>query len=326
MSIIKNDIPILEFDTDLSAIVMPDHEHLNITLPAKAAFAFLGDAVDRYARAHGAVVAAHFVSATKNYPVYILPPSGTCPADIAKASVTKSDVAKEDIAKSGAAKADVAKADIAKAGAVKASAAKADIANAGVAKAGSEGVSALDVKCQPICLVQAPVGAPAAAQILDWLIAYGVREIISAGSCGVLTDMAENTFLVPYKALRDEGTSYHYLPPARFVKISKKARIAIEQTLGRHGLPYREVVTWSTDGFYRETKEKADYRKSEGCEVVEMECSALAACAQMRGAVFGELLFTADTLVDAENYDARNWGGDSVEYALELCIEAARNI
>lgn len=134
--------------------------------------------------------------------------------------------------------------------------------------------------------------------------------------------MEENVFLVPVRALRDEGTSYHYLPPSRIVEIPETARLAIENTLVSHGLHYCEVSTWSTDGFFRETKEKVEYRKSEGCSVVEMECSALAACAQMRGAVWGELLFTADTLADVDHYDERNWGGDSVEYALDLCIEA----
>ena len=49
-----------------------------------------------------------------------------------------------------------------------------------------------------------------------------------------MTDMEEDTFLVPYKALRDEGTSYHYLPPERFIEISEKARSAIEKTLTDH--------------------------------------------------------------------------------------------
>ena len=255
MSMIKSEIPILEYDTNPIAVIMPDHEKIDLKLPKKAVFAFLRDDVDRYAKEHHAVAAAHFVSATKEYPVYIL-----------------------------------------------------------------------EVGEQQICLMQAPVGAPAAAQILDWLIAYGVREIISGGSCGVLVDIPENTFFIPCKALRDEGTSYHYLPPERFVEVSEKARLAIEQTMKNHKLPYMEVVTWSTDGFFRETKEKVAYRKREGCTVVEMECSALAACAVMRGAIWGELLFAADTLAEAEHYDERNWGGDSAAYALELCIEAVTNI
>lgn len=69
-------------------------------------------------------------------------------------------------------------------------------------------------------------GPAAAAQLLDWLISYGVREIISAGSCGVLTPFDEGTFLVPCKALRDEGASYHYAPPSRYMEISEPARRA----------------------------------------------------------------------------------------------------
>ena len=174
-----------------------------------------------------------------------------------------------------------------------------------------------------ICFCQAPVGAAAAVQILDWLIGYGVTEIISTGSCGVLQDLPENTFLVPVKALRDEGTSYHYMKPSRFININTTALSAIEAALTEHGLPYTEVITWSTDGFFRETKAKAAYRKTEGCSVVEMECAALAACAQLRGAVWGELLFTADTLADSESYNERDWGIASYERALQLCFDAA---
>ncbi len=162
----------------------------------------------------------------------------------------------------------------------------------------------------------------AATQILDWLIGYGVREVISAGSCGALEKFPESTFLVPNKALRDEGTSYHYAPPSRFVEISEKARKAIEETILEHSMKYQEVITWSTDGFFRETKEKVAYRKSEGCAVVEMECSALAACADFRGATWGMILYTADSLADVDKYDERNWGGNAYEYALTLCLDA----
>lgn len=140
---------------------------------------------------------------------------------------------------------------------------------------------------EKVALCQAPVGAAAAAQLMDWLIGYGVREIVSAGTCGALEHMDEGTFLVPSKALRDEGASYHYAPPARFAEVSKRAREAIERALAQHGLEYREVLTWSTDGFYRETKDMVAYRREEGCAVVEMECAALACCAAFRGAEWG---------------------------------------
>ena len=67
------------------------------------------------------------------------------------------------------------------------------------------------------------------------------------------------------------------------------------------------VSTWSTDGFFRETKDKVEYRKKEGCAVVEMECSALSACAAFRKVVWGMILYTADSLADVEKYDERHW-------------------
>lgn len=251
MSIIKNDIPILEFDSDQRAVIDPAHENLELTLPEKCVFAFLGGYIDEYAQKHNAQKVTEFISATKHYPIYIVNHGG-----------------------------------------------------------------------EDITLCQAPVGAAPATQILDWLIVYGVRKIISAGSCGSLVSFPESTFLVPCKALRDEGTSYHYAPPSRFIEISETARAAIKTTILEHGMKYQEVITWSTDGFFRETKDKVAYRKSEGCSVVEMECSALAACCAFRGADWGMILYTADSLSDVEKYDMRSWGGNAYEYGLTLCLDS----
>lgn len=184
----------------------------------------------------------------------------------------------------------------------------------------------VNYKGEDICLCQAPVGAPAAVQILDWLISYGVKKVISSGSCGVLTDLPENAFLIPTRALRDEGTSYHYLSPTRYVELDGQVLRSMKATLDGLGLPYAECTTWTTDGFFRETRELVEYRKAEGCSVVEMECAALAACAQFRGAEFGQLLFTADSLANVDRYDERGWGVESLEKALILSLELARGL
>ena len=68
------------------------------------------------------------------------------------------------------------------------------------------------------------------------------------------------------------------------------------------------------------------YRIEEGCSVVEMECASLAAVAQLRGAVWGLLLFTADSLADLENYDQRDWGSEAFEKALVLCLEMVHHL
>ncbi len=71
MSIIKNEIPILEFDTEQTAVISPVHENLNLVLPKKCVFAFLGEYIDEYAEKTGAQIVSYFISMTKEYPVYI---------------------------------------------------------------------------------------------------------------------------------------------------------------------------------------------------------------------------------------------------------------
>lgn len=246
----KHEIPILEFDDNPQAVIMPTHEDLDLNLPARCVYAFLEEEIERYANAVGAEKVGEFVSATKTYPVYVMTYNG-----------------------------------------------------------------------EEVCLAQAPVGSAAAAQFLDWLIGYGVKQIISTGTCGVLVDMPENIFLIPTRALRDEGASYHYVAPSRYIEVDRRALTAIETVLRQASIPYQEVMTWSTDGFYRETPDKVAYRIEEGCSVVEMECAALAAVAQLRDAVWGLLLFTADSLADLENYDQRDWGSEAFGEALVLCLD-----
>ncbi len=171
-----------------------------------------------------------------------------------------------------------------------------------------------------ICLCEAPFGAPAAVSLMDWMIAYGVRRVVSAGSCGALIDLPENTFIVPRRALRDEGTSYHYMAPSRWSYLDSNMQRRIAEVLDAQGLPYAEYDTWTTDAIFRETVDKVRRCRAEGCGVVDMECASLSACAEFRNVEFGQFLYTADSLADADAYDARSWGEASLLPALELCI------
>lgn len=182
-----------------------------------------------------------------------------------------------------------------------------------------------EVRGEKIAFCQAPVGAPAATMVMDWLIGYGCKTILASGCCGALENIDENVFLVPSKALRDEGTSFHYAPPSRFIEIDKEMRTKIKEGMKRRNIKYSECITWSTDAFYRETPSKIESRKAEGCSVVDMECSALTACARFRDADYGQIIFTADSLADLDNYDVRSWGKDSFVKALELCLDLIRD-
>lgn len=176
---------------------------------------------------------------------------------------------------------------------------------------------------EDVCLCEAPMGAPVAAAVMDWLIACGVQRVVAAGSCGALIDLPENAFILPRRALRDEGTSYHYQPAERWIDLDADVRGHIEAVFAREGIPFVETDTWTTDAIGRETVDKVAKRRAEGCGVVEMECAALAAVARFRGAKFGQFLYTADTLANAEAYDARDWGTASLRPALELCLRIA---
>ncbi|MBO2517368.1 MAG: phosphorylase [Clostridiales bacterium] len=172
-----------------------------------------------------------------------------------------------------------------------------------------------------IALCQAPVGAAASTQILDWLYARGVEKVLSTGSCGTLEGLPENAFFVPDRALRDEGTSYHYLPPQRYSYPDTEIQKEVKQYFNKRNIPFAEGATWSTDGFFRETAEKVKRRRDEGCKVVDMECSALCACAAFRKKKFGMFFYTADSLANVNEYDERNWGFDSLRTALEICLD-----
>lgn len=174
---------------------------------------------------------------------------------------------------------------------------------------------------QPAVLMQAPVGGAMAVLMAERLFAYGTEKLLAAGCCGSLADLPENTFLLVEKALRDEGTSFHYLPPQRFVSLPENPRMKISAFLREEGIPFSPCTTWSTDGFFRETKEKLKQRREEGCTVVDMECASLAACAQFRNKDFAQILFTADTLAHLR-HNQRGWGKESRGAALEIGLRA----
>ena len=177
-----------------------------------------------------------------------------------------------------------------------------------------------------LTVVHPGVGAPLAAGFLEELIALGCRDFIACGGCGVLDEaIGFGHVVVPATAVRDEGTSYHYLPPSREVAASPNAVQAIEQALQKHHVPYMVGKTWTTDAVYRETAARIAQRRTEGCHVVEMESAAFFAVAQFRGVTFGQLLYGGDDLTGDE-WDGRNWQEQSdtrsklFQLAAEACL------
>ena len=177
---------------------------------------------------------------------------------------------------------------------------------------------------QSLAILAGAVGAPLAAGCLEEIIARGGRKFIVCGSAGVLDQsIASGHIVVPTSALRDEGTSYHYLPPAREVKPTPEALEAIKASLNEHGCFYVEGKTWTTDAFYRETRSKVAKRRSEGCVTVEMEAAAFFAVARFRGVQLAQVLYGSDDVSSTE-WDPREMGRENSarEALLRLAIDA----
>lgn len=165
----------------------------------------------------------------------------------------------------------------------------------------------LNVDGKRIAVIHPGVGAPIAVGILEEIIPLGLKKFIACGGAGVLDkEIAVGHIIVPSSAVRDEGTSYHYLAPAREVSASPKGIVAIERVLQARNIPYIISKTWTTDAPYRETAEKVRLRKSEGCLTVEMEAAAFFAVAQFRGVTFAQILYGGDDVSGGE-WDSRRW-------------------
>ncbi len=173
-----------------------------------------------------------------------------------------------------------------------------------------------------VVVVPMPIGAAAATMVGEHMIRRGATSLVAVGSCGTLQPLPEGEFVVPSKALRDEGTSYHYLPAGQWVETDADLTGVCAQTARAAGFGALVAPTWTTDGFFRETRQLVEQRRRLGCVVVEMECAALAAMSEVRGVAFAQFLFTADTLA-GESYDRRGFGVDSHHVALSLALEAA---
>ena len=151
------------------------------------------------------------------------------------------------------------------------------------------------------------IGAPLSAAILEEVIAFGCKKFVACGGSGVLAkEIAVGNLIVVSGAIRDEGVSYHYLPPDREVAANKVALNTLTKVLDHRGIPYLTGKTWTTDAPYRETPNKIAKRKEEGCLTVEMECAGMMAVAQFRDVIFGQILYGGDDL-SGTNWDNRGW-------------------
>lgn len=186
----------------------------------------------------------------------------------------------------------------------------------------------MEYEGKSMAVLQPGVGAPLAAGFMEELIGLGAKKILAVGGCGVLHAETEagHAFVID-SAIRDEGTSYHYLPASEEAVASPEATQAIVETLELHKVPYKTVKSWTTDALYRETIGRRDLRIAQGCHVVEMEASAFFAVAAFRQVCFGQLVYGGD-LVLPEGWDHRGWDDrkDDRMNLFHLAVEACSRL
>lgn len=188
-------------------------------------------------------------------------------------------------------------------------------------------VYALRYNEQDLAICQSIIGGAATAALVEELRALGAKRVLLYGACGVLDRaVTAGYFILPTAACRDEGTSYHYLPPADYVEVPTAGRLA--EIFEELGLSYVLGKTWTTDAIYRETRANVDKRRAEGCVAVEMECASAMAVGQFRRMPVYQFLYAEDSL-DGSDWDPRTWGAvpaSNYEKYLRVALETAARL
>ena len=141
------------------------------------------------------------------------------------------------------------------------------------------------------------IGAPTTAMLMDELIADGVEAFLSIGFAGCLDDGIDmGEFIVCEKAIRDEGTSHHYVASEKFAHPSESLVAETERLLTDRDESYHVGPSWTTDAIYRETKEEVRHYVEAGVLTVEMEASAVFSVAAHRGVDAAAMFVVSDYL------------------------------
>jgi len=129
---------------------------------------------------------------------------------------------------------------------------------------------------QTLGIVGCAVGAPFAVLVAEELFASGCRLLVSLTSAGQITPARPTPyFVVIDRALRDEGTSYHYATPSEYGEADPRLIAMVVEALTKKNLHAIVGSSWTTDAPFRETAQAIESARSKGVLAVEMEAAAL---------------------------------------------------
>lgn len=170
-----------------------------------------------------------------------------------------------------------------------------------------------------IALFLSQVGAPASVGVYEDFIAMGLDKLVLFGTCGVLNkDIKDCSIVIPTSSIREEGTSYHYAPSSEEMPACPYFTDDFITYLKRRGISFVAGKNWTTDAAYRETRNKVELFQKRGVISVDMEHSAMAACAQFYKKKLLHFFYAADNL-DAEVWDKRSLSNSArIDKKLEI--------
>ncbi len=132
-------------------------------------------------------------------------------------------------------------------------------------------------------MIGCAVGASFAVLLAEQLFVSGCKLLISVTSSGQIVPSGPTPYFVLIdRALRDEGTSYHYLPPSEFSHADARLMAPVRDAVARAGIAIYQGATWTTDAPFRETAAAIEANRARGILAVEMEAAALYAFAEVR--------------------------------------------
>lgn len=173
-------------------------------------------------------------------------------------------------------------------------------------------------------IVGCAVGASFAVLVAEQMFVSGCELLLSVTSSGRLAPVGEPPYFVLIdEALRDEGTSYHYLPPSETAHADLALVERVQSALDATGLSIHRGATWTTDAPFRETERLIAARSAEGFLAVEMEAAALYAFAQARGCAVLCFAHVTNQMARVEGDFEKGAHGGAIA-ALALVTAAAR--
>lgn len=151
-------------------------------------------------------------------------------------------------------------------------------------------------------IIARTIGGPYAVLIAEQLRASGAKAILGLTSAGRVASLLPiPSLVVVQEAIRDEGTSYHYLPPSQRVRSDDGLSSRLSRELKELGLPLQSGCVWTTDAPYRETQQQLDQHSADGVLAVEMQAASLLAFSRAAGVPVGVVALVSNAVDHSED-------------------------